>query len=81
MPGQIDHVLMVGGTSSIPAVATRLASIFGPSKVVMSEERDKAISFGAAIVAAEGWKLYNVHDICVKLADDSHFPIFKAGQF
>jgi molecular chaperone DnaK (HSP70) len=79
MPGQIDHVLMVGGTSNIPAVASTLASIFGPSKVVMSKEPDKAISYGAAIVAAEGWKLYNVNDICVKLADDSYFPILKAG--
>ena len=78
MPGQIDHVLMVGGTSSIPAVASMLESIFG-SKVVMSQAPDKAISQGAAIVAAEGWKLYNVSDICIKLADDSYFPVLKSG--
>ena len=79
LPGQIDHVLMVGGTSSIPAVRKMLSEIFGPSRVVMSDQPDKAISYGAAIVAAEDWKLYNVNDVCVKLADNSYFPILKAG--
>lgn len=76
-PGLVDHVLLVGGTSNIPAVRHMVERIFG-AKVSVASEPEAAISRGAAIVAAEGWQPYNVRDIGVKLSDDSFFTILPA---
>jgi molecular chaperone DnaK (HSP70) len=57
-PGCIDHLLLVGGTSNIPMIRERLEALFG-HKVQVALEPDAAIARGAAIVAAEGWKLFN----------------------
>lgn len=50
--GLVDHVLMVGGTSNIPAVRHMLERHFG-SRVKVAKEPDAAIARGAAVVAAE----------------------------
>lgn len=76
-PGLVDHVLLVGGTSNIPAVRHMMEQLFG-AKVSVAKEPEAAISRGAAIVAAEGWQPYNVKDIGVKLSDDSFFTILPA---
>ena len=76
-PGLVDHVLLVGGTSNIPAVKKMVEHLFG-EKVSVAREPDAAISRGAAIVAAEGWEPFNVKDIGVKLSDDSFFTILSA---
>lgn len=75
--GLVDYVLMVGGTSNIPAVSRMVEQMFG-SKVSVASEPEAAISRGAAIVAAEGWEPYNVNDIVVKLSDDSYFSILPS---
>ena len=72
--GLVDHVLMVGGTSSIPAVRQMLERTFG-ARVAVAHEPDAAIARGAAIVAAERWELFNVKTIAVKLSDDSFFTV------
>lgn len=69
-PGLIDHVLMVGGTSNIPAVKSMLEHNFG-AKVNVAHEPDAAIARGAAIVAAEGWQPMNVNPIGVRLSDET----------
>lgn len=77
-PGLIDRVLLVGGTSNIPAVRTAIEQHFG-TKVELADEPDAAIARGAAIVAAEGWQPYNVRPIGVKLADDTFFEVLPEG--
>lgn len=77
-PDLVDHVLLVGGTSNIPAVRSMMERIFG-ARVAVAFEPDAAIARGAAIVAAEGWVPYNVNDIGVVLADGSLFTVLPAG--
>ena len=78
-PGLIDRVLLVGGTSNVPAVRTAVELHFG-TKVELADQPDAAIAKGAAIVAAEAWQLYNVRSIGVKLADDSYFEVLEPGD-
>jgi molecular chaperone DnaK (HSP70) len=75
--GLVDRVLMVGGTSSIPAVLQMLEKTFG-ARVAVANEPDAAIARGAAIVAAERWEPFNVKPIAVKLSDDSYFTVLPA---
>ena len=77
-PRLVDHVLMVGGSSNIPAIRDRMLDLFGP-RVEVADKPDAVISRGAAIVAAEGWKPYSVRAIGVRLSDDTVFPVFAAG--
>lgn len=74
----VDHVLLVGGTSNIPAVRSMMERIFG-ARVRVAFEPDAAIARGAAIVAAEGWLPYNVNDVGVVLADGSLFTVLPQG--
>ena len=77
-PRLVDHVLMVGGSSKIPAIRDRMLDLFGP-RVEVADEPDAVIARGAAIVAAEGWKPYSVRAIGVRLSDDTVFPVFPAN--
>ncbi len=77
--GLVDHVLMVGGTSCIPAVRQMLEKTFG-ARVAVAAEPDAAIARGAAIVAAERWEPFNVKPIAVKLSDDSFFTVLPAKR-
>jgi molecular chaperone DnaK len=77
-PELISHVLMVGGSSNIPAIRRRMEDLFG-SRVEIAQDPDAAISRGAAIVAAEEWVPFAARRISVQLADDSHFPVLEKG--
>ena len=50
-PDLIDNVLLVGGTSCIPAIGKALEQEFGPSKVLLHERPMLAIAEGAAILS------------------------------
>ncbi len=50
---QIDHVLLVGGSSCIPMVRKALVSLFGKSKVRMDLDPMKCVAVGAAVLAAK----------------------------
>jgi molecular chaperone DnaK len=50
-PEQIDYVLMVGGSSSIPMVRRALVEIFGEKKVYMNIDPMKCVGIGAGILA------------------------------
>ena len=52
-PEQIDHVLLVGGSSYIPLVQTALAEIFGREKLLMNVDPMKCVAYGAAILSAK----------------------------
>ena len=50
----VGTVLMVGGSSMVPAVGERLRGLFGsPSQRVQYHEPSKAVAFGAALRAAQ----------------------------
>uniref|UniRef100_A0A914BZA1 Uncharacterized protein n=1 Tax=Acrobeloides nanus TaxID=290746 RepID=A0A914BZA1_9BILA len=49
----IDEILMIGGSSRIPAVHRLLESIFPGKKLNHSEHPDEAVAIGAAIRAAQ----------------------------
>jgi molecular chaperone DnaK len=78
-PGLIDYVLLVGGTSNIPAVRSMMERVFG-ARVAVAYEPDAAIARGAAIVAAEEWVPYNVKDVGVLLSDGTMFPVLPGGH-
>ena len=77
-PNQVDHVILAGGTSLIPSVSSRLEKYFG-ARVNLARDPLSVISEGAAIVAFEGWSLYNHADISVKLSDDTDFVVLPKG--
>ena len=52
-PDQIDHVLLVGGSSYIPMVQKALAEIFGREKLLMNVDPMKCVAFGASILSAK----------------------------
>jgi len=47
----IDHVILVGGSSTIPMVRRALADKFGESKIIMNVDPMKCVAYGAAIMA------------------------------
>ncbi len=51
-PEQIDHLLLVGGSSSIPLVRRALIDVFGEEKILMNTDPMKCVAFGAATLAA-----------------------------
>lgn len=79
-PGLVDQVLLVGGTSRIPAVRAMVEDLFGCPKVAVAHQPDAVIARGAAIAAAEGWNTYNVRDIGVRLSDETSFTVFPANE-
>ena len=52
-PDQIDHVLLVGGSTYIPLVRSSLATIFGREKLMSSVDPMKCVANGAAILSAK----------------------------
>jgi molecular chaperone DnaK len=50
---EIDHVLLVGGSSSIPLVRKSLVALFGESKIRADVDAMKCVAFGAAALAAK----------------------------
>ena len=50
---EIDHVLLVGGSSCIPLVRKSLVAVFGEQKIRMDVDAMKCVAFGAAILAAK----------------------------
>lgn len=78
-PTLIDEVVMVGGSSNIPAIRRRMVEMFG-SRVSVVDQPEAAISRGAAIVAAEGWKPFAARSLAVQLSDSSYFDVLRYGQ-
>lgn len=77
---EVDRVLMIGGTSLVPAVAEALRLVFGPFRVVGVPNAPTIIAEGAAIVAHHDWKPYLVYPLGVRLSDDTYHPVFDAGS-
>jgi molecular chaperone DnaK len=72
----IDYVLLVGGTTHIPAVQEKLKEKFG-HKVITPENSELLIAQGAAVISEMGWLPFLTKDISIQLSDDSLYPIFE----
>jgi molecular chaperone DnaK len=64
--GQMEHVLLVGGSSLLPAAGRALAAASGkPASALVPRQPHQAVAFGAAVLAeasvAEGASLEPVH--------------------
>jgi len=55
-PGEVDRVLVVGGSGRIPLVRRMVESVFEAKKVHLAEKPDLFVAFGAATAA---WSLQN----------------------
>jgi molecular chaperone DnaK len=51
-PEDIDHVLLVGGSSTIPMFRRALVEKFGEQKILMNVDPMKCVAYGAGILAA-----------------------------
>lgn len=78
-PSQVDKVLLVGGTSRIPAVSEAFRQEFGLLRVDISQYADSLISDGAAIIGYHEWLPYYSNDYSLKLADGSTYPLITSG--
>jgi molecular chaperone DnaK (HSP70) len=72
----INEVLLVGGTSYIPAVQERMRQKFG-YKVRTVINSELLIAQGAAVISEMGWMPFLTKDISIQLSDDSLYPIFE----
>lgn len=79
-PPHVHQVLLVGGSSRIPAVVDALRDVFGPSRVLPVQEAATLIAEGAALVAQREWRPYLVYPISVLLADGNLYRVFEAGM-
>ncbi|MFG2824121.1 Hsp70 family protein [Kitasatospora sp. NPDC048365] len=52
LPQDVDHVLLVGGSSSVPLVRERLAGVFGAAKLRTDVDPMLCVAQGAAVQAA-----------------------------
>ncbi|MGK7957800.1 MAG: Hsp70 family protein [Crocosphaera sp.] len=81
-PDLIDMVLLVGGSSQIPLVQSKIKEVFGTDKVVVHPRPMYAVAGGAAIVAAGLTEKVSTvsRDYFIELADNSLFPLIKQGD-
>lgn len=61
-PEDIDRVLLVGGSTSMPMVQQQLSDAFGKDKVTASVDPMECVALGAAMLAARIEKKYCIHD-------------------
>ncbi len=78
----IDMVLLVGGSSQIPLVQSRVESVFGRERVVVHPRPMYAVAEGAAIVAAGLTEQVSTvsRNYCIELADEPRFILIKQGE-
>ena len=76
---QVNHVLLIGGTSKIPLLDRKMRDTFGAVKVQRIHNADTVIAEGAAIISYHNWQPYLVRPLCVQLADESHYVVFDTG--
>lgn len=78
-PDEVDHVLLVGGSSRIPFVQQQLRERFG-HRLHEVRNADTVIAEGAAIVDALAMQPVFTRTLSVVLSDGSVFPVFESGQ-
>lgn len=70
---EIDSVELIGGSSRIPAVRSRIASCFPGKTLSTTLNQDEAVARGATFSCAMLSPVFRVRDFAV--SDISHFPI------
>jgi molecular chaperone DnaK len=76
---EIGLVLMIGGTSNIPAVRRDMDERFG-HRLVDVPNAETIIAEGAAIVDARGLQPVFARSIGIQLADNSYYEVFPSGM-
>lgn len=72
----IKYILLSGGTCKIPAVINQLADRYG-HRVITSNDADRFIGQGAAVIAEYGWMPYLTKNIMVELCDDTYCTMIE----
>jgi molecular chaperone DnaK len=76
---QISKILLIGGTSRIPLLISKMHKTFGVTKVIQIPNADTVIAEGAAIISYHNWQPYLVQSIGIQLADESFYTVFYSG--
>ncbi len=76
---QVDKVLLVGGTSRIPAVSEVFRHEFGLVRVDVSDHADSLIADGAALIGFHEWLPYYSSEYSLRLADGSSYSLIQSG--
>lgn len=75
---EVDHVLLIGGSSRIPLVRKHLREMFG-HRIVEIHNASTIIAEGAAIVDAEGLQPVLARSLNVELSDGILYEVFSPG--
>jgi molecular chaperone DnaK (HSP70) len=76
---EIDTVLLIGGTSRIPALRKEMLARFG-RRAIDIPNADTIIAEGASVISYHDWLPYLVRPIQVRLSDGSLYTIFEEGR-
>uniref|UniRef100_A0A7S0Y1A8 Heat shock protein 70 n=2 Tax=Hemiselmis andersenii TaxID=464988 RepID=A0A7S0Y1A8_HEMAN len=71
-PGDIDQVLLVGGSSRIPKVQSILGSMFPERELARRINPDEAIAIGAAMDASHAYRMVDVVPRALGVATANH---------
>jgi molecular chaperone DnaK len=82
-PKDIDRVVLVGGSSRIPAVGEFVSNLFG-QKPYSDKPLDKLVAMGAALTANSGESIQIVdiisHSLGIEIVDGEFSPILNKNQ-
>ena len=73
---EVDHVLMIGGSSRIPRIRSEMQRRFGV-RVIEVQNGDTIIAEGAAIIAENDWLPFLAKPVQLLLADESFYTVFE----
>ncbi len=74
-PGEVDRVLLIGGSSLIPALQDEMARRFGMRATNLPNSQT-VIAEGAAAIAFFGYEPYLARRVGLRLADGTLLPVF-----
>ena len=77
--GNIDRVVMVGGSSNLGPLCERLDERFG-DKLFFPDETVWNISKGASLIACHPGGYTAAQDVGIVLADGSYYPLLREGD-
>ncbi|MDR3353405.1 MAG: Hsp70 family protein [Synergistaceae bacterium] len=79
-PASIDAVVVVGGSCNIRLFEYAVTNLFKDAKIIQPKKAQWSTAIGAALTQITGVNSRLSEDVCVRLSDDSVFPILPAGH-
>ncbi len=77
--GNIDRIIMVGGSSNLRPLIEKLDARFG-EKLYFPEETMWNVGMGAAMLSATPGAYYSNQKICIRLSNNSLFTLLKEDE-